>query len=467
MRSATLPEFDLRAGRLHAMTPVSGIRPEFSDVPPTFHQRLHVASTVAKGSWRAVAFELPGRVDVTAWSRAVAAFMARHDALRSELLIGRDAQITSRLQYDPELRVRVEVHDLTGPPQERRELLGALLADGCRPTAWPASWFGVVERGDSSTFIAAFDRSLVDDTSLWVALRDLHSAYLAQLRPRAVRAPLPHVGSHLDAAVERETSALDLDSIAVSYWHDCLGRFDDSLPRSGFPTGLYPDEQARSVVSEHPLLAPGQLSWLAASLGSGASAQEMLLAAAAVAQQRAGHASGLTTLLSVAGRHHPEWAEAMGWFAMEVPLEIEAAGTLRETLSRASLAMVLAESMSRLSPGAVLARAPRPVHWPHGDLNTVTWSDHRQMPGYDLAELTSATALAPEQGADDVQLEFVRDRTGVRVRCRRPDTPQAHQALERWLGELLSLLREDGDLAVPRQRSYGGIGIAGMSQPPR
>lgn len=453
MRVATLRDHELRGGRLVGLTPVSPTRPTFSDVQPTLNQRLHVASTGGRGSWRAVVFERSGRADVAAWTRAVIAFMARHEGLRSELLIGSDSQINSRLDYDAGVHVRVEEHDLSGDAETRRQRLDAIIAEACRPTSWPASWFGVIDRGDSSSFIAAFDRSLVDEVSLAVALRDLHALYAAELGPEPGSASLPVVGSHLDAALEEEVAPFALDSIEVDYWHDFLDRFDGSVPKSGFDTGLAPGQHATAATSEHLVVSSGQLSWLIASLGRRASAPMVVLAAAALAHRRAGAASGLTTLLQLDTRRLPEWEQAMGWFTTAVPLEIEAAATLRETLPRADLAWMLADSMGWVSVARVLASAPGHVHWPHGDLNTVTWSDHRAMPGSDLVELTSATILRQDSPADDFQLDFVRNRAGVVVRCRRPDTQEAHESFRSWLIELKVVLDEGADIALPRPRT--------------
>ncbi len=452
MRVATLRDHELRGGRLVGLTPVSPTRPKFSEVQPTLNQRLHVASTGGRGSWRAVVFERPGRADVAAWSRAVIAFMARHEALRSELLIGLDSQITSRLDYDASVQVRLEEHNLSGDAESRRQRLDAIIAEACRPSSWPALWFGVIERGDSSTFIAAFDRSLVDEVSLGVAMRDLHAMYGAELRPALGSARLPAVGSHVDAALEEEIAPFAPDSIEVCYWHDFLDRFDGSVPKSGFDTGLAPGQHAIAATSEHLVVSPGQLSWLIASLGPRASAPTVVLAAAALAHRRAGAGSGLTTLLQVDTRRLPEWEQAMGWFTTTVPLEIEAAATLRETLPRADLAWVLADSMGWVSLARVLASAPGHVRWPDGDLNTVTWRDDRAIPGSDLVEVTSATILRQESPADDFQLDFVRTRGGVVVRCRRPDTPEAHESFRRWLIELRVVLDEGADIAIPRPR---------------
>lgn len=452
MRVATLREHELRGGRLIGLTPVSPTRPTFSDVQPTLNQRLHVASTGGRGSWRAVVFERPGRVDLAAWSRAVIAFVARHEAVRSELLVGLDSQISSRLHYDATVQVRREEHDLSGDAESRRHRLDAIIAEACRPSSWPASWFGVIERGDSSTFIAAFDRSLVDQVSLGVAMRDLHAMYGAELRPTQGSARLPVVGSHVDAAVEEEVAPFDPDSIEVSYWHDFLDRFDGCVPQSQFDTGLEPGQHALAVTSEHLLISPGQLSWLIASLGRRASAPTVVLAAAALAHRRAGSATGLTTLLQVDTRRLPEWEQAIGWFTTYVPLEIEAAATLRETLPRADLAWMLADSMGWVSVTRVLASAPGDVRWPHGDLNTVTWSDRRAIPGSDLVEVASATVLRQEAPADDFQLDFVRTREGVLVRCRRPDTQEAHESFDGWLKELRVVLDAGADIAVPRPR---------------
>ncbi len=453
MRVTTLRDHELRGGRLVGMTPVSMTRPTFSDVQPTLNQRLHVASTGGRGSWRAVVLERPGRADVAAWSRAVIAFMNRHEALRSELLTGMESQITSRLNYDASVQVRLEEHDLSGDAESRRQRLDAIIAEACRPSSWPASWFGVIERGGSSTFIAAFDRSLVDEVSLKVAMRDLHAMYRADLRPALGSARLPAVGSHLDAALEEEIAPFARESIEVCYWHDFLDRFNGSVPQSAFDTGLTPGQHAIAATSEHLVASPGQLSWLIASLGRRASAPMVMLAAAALANRRAGAASGLTTLLQLDTRRLPEWEQAMGWFTTTVPLEIEAAATLRETLPRADLAWMLADSMGWVSVARVLSSAPGQVRWPHGDLNTVTWSDDRAVLGSDFVEVASATILRQDSPVDDFQLDFVHTRQGMVVRCRRPDTKEAHESFRRWLIELKVILDDGADIALPRPRT--------------
>ncbi|QIK74981.1 hypothetical protein [Nocardioides piscis] len=399
-----------------------------------------------------MAFEQFGHADVAAWSRAVAEFMARHEGLRSELLIGGHSQVSSRLDYDPDVRIRTEEHDLTGDTGAWRDRLEAIIGYACRPTSWPASWFGVIDRGGSSTFIAAFDRSLVDEVSLLTALRDLHALYLVHVRPSSGRAPLPEVGSFLDAAVEEQAAPFDPDSMEACYWHDFLERFDATVPRSGFETGLRPGQEATLATSEHLLVTPGQLSWLTASLGRRASAPTVMLAAAAMAHRRAGTASGLTTMLQVDTRRLPEWEQAMGWFDTVVPLEIEAAATLRETLPRADLAWMLAESMSWVSVARVLSAVPLPVRWPSGDLNTVAWHDLRARPGNDLVDLTSAVLLEQQATTDEVQLAFTRTRRGVFVRCRRPDTPEAHDSFERWLAELELIVGDGPETAASRPR---------------
>jgi hypothetical protein len=70
----------------------------------------------------------------------------------------------------------------------------------------------------------------------------------------------------------------------------------------------------------------------------------------------------------------------------------------------------------------------------------ISWMDMRRMP-VGLPEEADARAITSRVRTDGVMIWFVLEDTGLHLRCRYPDTPEARDSVDTWLDGIVAGLR--------------------------
>jgi amino acid adenylation domain-containing protein len=189
------------------------------------------------------ALRVSGAVDEQALGRALAALVARHEALRTRLVTGGDSRPVQVI--DPPVDLPLEQVDLTGlPAAARRARLDEFLAaESMRPFSlaegplWRA-WLVRLEPGER-VLVFVFHHAVFDGWSAGVLLRDLAALYEAEATGGAPALPELAVQFADYAVWERERLAGPLLAELEEYWRAAM---------AGFETVAFPTDRARPAI---------------------------------------------------------------------------------------------------------------------------------------------------------------------------------------------------------------------------
>lgn len=402
------------------------------------NHRLHLAEA-EPGSWIGSVMRIPARLDPDALTRAVLAWTARHEVLRTTV----DPSGTARRTL-PAPAVRLDASDLghhTG--EEAQQAIADFLAGVVSPYAWPHCVLVTVAEPGAEEFTLAFgaDHSVMDAYSqlLWfeeiAVLYERALAGAADLNDTALDR---EVGSHVDHAHAERVAAdlLDAGSEPVERWRAFL-TVDE---RTGFPSFPVP-EVAVPADERSPRGALKQASfatWLADAprthvlnklcRAGGASLQSGVLAAMAYSFREVHGAERIRFVLPMHTRFSPEYAAAIGWYVGLCPVDLDLSGLTE-------LPEIVGHVHAKVAEGKELVRHPFArvgellgVHdTPHF---AISYVDARFVPGAERWEEWRARALrSPAFADDEVYLWFGRTQDGLNVSARYPETITAERAM--------------------------------------
>lgn len=393
-----------------------------ASLPVSFDQRRHVSQGDRPGSWMGLALRLQGTTTparlASAWHRVV----DRHGTLRTVFQQGADGL---ELREVPVARGEWVHHDRGD--RDVRTVLREVLDELCRPLARPSFVLCRVEHEDSVSLVVASDHAHVDMWSLAVVARDL-LAY--------VESPLGDVLPRTHPFVDhtRELRALPPAPDEVrDEWTRILHAGGDVMPRFPLPLGDVSEPRPAVVLVRDVLDAAEtrRATTAARSLGVGLLAVA-LGAMTAATRERAD--APFRAVFPVHSRHDPRWLDAVGWLITNSVLE--------------------SDDADPVACHAAVKRSLRLGSWPLEDL-LEPWGGMPEAPGMFALSWLDVTRLnlhvpldvqAQYVGAtlrtDGVMVWFVTNATGLHLRCRYPDTPEARTHVTGWLDDVTTRIRE-------------------------
>jgi amino acid adenylation domain-containing protein len=292
---------------------------------------------------------LRGQLDVAALTRALTALAARHETLRTRLVVGADGYPVQEID-PPAAPAGLEPTDYAGLPREAA--LGRLreLADSeaLRPfnlaDEHPLRTQLVRISGGEHALIAVAHQTAIDDWSLRVLLADLAALYRGEVTGEPSGLPeLPALGFVGFAAREREhlqgTVLADLEG----YWRTAL---------AGTEISRFPADRPRPLLADHDgevegsTIGPAVLARLRElSEREGTTLPVTLLAALLVLLHRYTGQTDLVTGALIGPRADPELAGLAGFLENTLPVRVDASGepSFREFLARVQEAVTGAQ----------------------------------------------------------------------------------------------------------------------------
>ncbi|MFJ1455890.1 condensation domain-containing protein [Nocardia sp. N2S4-5] len=424
--------------------------------------------------WLGQALRIDGPLDARAWTAALAAWVDRHEVLRSHVAVegGRAARYTL-----PPGRAVIRAGDAGRPASAMSayRLVHQLLDDRTSPLDWPSHLCVTIDHGDSFTAIVAADHAMMDGYSTTSIGGELRARYDAARTGH--RAELPPTASYLDFChLERERAeAADADHPAVTLWREFLTGAAGYVPTPGelaeaatrpvtdlrHPTAARPDRAgaAAEVASAAPqrTLAIEVLDAAAADrTAATARAQGQGLAAVLTAAFAAAHAEltgarEFRTVVPMHTRDEPRWADTLGWFVGLAPYRIDCdAGTLADLVVRSGTELRRVRGAATVPFGRVcelLDMRPRVSFM-------VSYMDIRAMYGADRwLESDTRWLRSRTRSADEFFYWFLRTPAGVTLNMRYPGTTRATRAVHRHalrLRRLLDGYSRDGHVPLHR-----------------
>lgn len=459
MEYTELSAYDVPPGEVTAWIPTAEPSAWVDDDRRLSHNHELHLDTAEAGSWIGSIMRLHGQLDTEALGLALRAWIGRHEALRGtveETAAGRRRRAVAAADVSVTTTVlgRFDGEDARG-------CISDFLADHIDPSAWPHVVFATVADADGFTLVFGADHGVMDAYSQLLWFEEIASLYERALagEPFAGLA-VATTGSHIDhAAEERVTGeAMSLESESVRVWRDWLTGPDGRLRFADFPVTGITDVPA----SASPLPQASLSQWLsdprqARALGelckgAGVSFQAGMMGAMAYVLRAQHGVERMRFVAPMHTRYTAEHAAAVGWYVGLVPitLDITGAQTLPEVAARVQASLAAAKPLVP-QPFARVADLLGVDDAPHF---VVTFVDTRFISGAERwNEWDARTLRAPVRADDEVYLWLVRDRDGLNVSTRYPETVAAERVVRDLIGGMSGLLEE---IAQPETAALEG-----------
>lgn len=483
MEFIELADYPLRAGRITEWLATADTH--WADWPRdaravSYNHQQHLREALEhnrvrtrRHCWLGQVLRIDGPPDGRAWAAALAAWVDRHEVLRSHVAVegGRAARYTL-----PPGRAAIRATDAGRPASAMSayHLVHQVLDNRTSPLDWPSHLCVTIDHGDSFTAIVAADHAMMDGYSTTSIGGELRALYDAARTGQA--AQLPPTASYLDFCdlERRRTDAAEADHPAVALWREFFTGADDYAPmpgdlaeaatrpvnylrhekttrtdRTDAATATHrPDDppSTREMPSATPqrtlaievldAAAADRAAAVARAQGQGLVA--VLTAAFAAAHAELTGAREFRTVVPMHTRDEPRWAGSLGWFVGLAPYRIDCAAS--------SLAELVARS------GGELRRVRGAATVPFGrvcellDIRPqvsfmVSYMDIRAMFGADgWLESDTRWLRSRTRSADEFFYWFLRTPAGVTLNMRYPGTARATRAAHRHALRLRRLL---------------------------
>ncbi|MBB2975724.1 hypothetical protein FHX49_001291 [Microbacterium endophyticum] len=426
MRLTNVAQMILPAGRLH--TYATEITADFgAELPISFDQGRHVALGDRAGSWMAVALRLPSAVPHSDLATAWHAVISRHGTLQTAF--------TNEPNGDVSLN-RVEVsHGVwreypVASGRATRDVLRDVLDEACSPFSRPSHLLCLVEpeADDRPVVVIGSDHSHVDMWSLLIIVRDLMSA-LASVHDGEdpTLAPAATFAEHTTVLERMPPAPAEIGA----RWDRILDAGDGLMPVFPLPLGDVSVPQAE-VVEVRDVLDSAEVRVFEAEAAA-AGVRPTALALSVLTQvTRDMSGQPLRAVFPVHSRHEARWLDAVGWFITNAVIEcVEAspkacAGAVKDALALGSYPLA-------------------PIFAPYGGMPqgpgmfAISWLDTRRLP--EVAPDLGIQYVSASIRTDGVMIWFIVNDSGLHLRCRYPETPEARTNVGGWLDRIEHALR--------------------------
>ena len=465
MEYTELDDYPIPAGVVTTWTPTVPSE-AWKDDPRglSYDHAAHLARDPG-GSWIGSAMRISSPYDPDALGRALRAWIARHEVLRTT--VRKDAGGTTVCGWQ---RQTVEAAAV----DVRAEVLGHRSSDAARievaqflarlsAVVWPHCVFATVRSADVQGFVIVFaaDHSVMDAYSqvLWFAeMEDLYRRAVAGAGDDELA--LLDVGSHVDfSAIDRRAGEdLTEGHPAVRRWRAFTSLDEHGAPLDvpafphhpelGAPVDDGRRQRQRSLSTW--VLGAADTDELASRLrAQGVGLQAAGLAALAIASRRRSGVERLRFVMPMHTRHDPRHRESVGWFVGLCPVDLDLAGahTFSEAIARADAATREVKDLAR-HPFPRIAELLGVGDTPHF---VVSYVDVRHVPGAQRWPDQQARALrSPVYAPDELYLWLIRYQGGLNLAVRYPGGSAADAAVRGLAAHLRAVLADMAAQERPR-----------------
>lgn len=426
MRLTNVAWMDLPPGRLRSYCLRAG--PTGGELPVSFDQGRHVGEGQRPGSWMAIAFRLPRPVDPADLATAWRAVIDRHGTLRSAFSI--DDAGTLRLHELAVLPGEWVQHPVPAG-RATREVLREVLDEACAPFQQPSHRLCLIEpvgptadADDRPVVVIGADHAHVDMWSLLVLARDL----LDGIRPTELLPAPPTFAEHTAAMASMPPAPESVHQ----RWSDLLDSSGGTMPVFPLPLGDISHPQAEVVEVRDVLDADEAARFADYSHALGVrSIATAVSVMTRVTLDLAG--APLRAVFPVHSRHEARFHDSVGWFITNSVIDSQDPDL---QACRVAVRQAIVLGSHPLAP-ILGPRGGMPVR---PGMFAISWLDTRRLPvavDHDLRfQYVSAVIRT-----DGVMVWFIVNDTGLHLRCRYPDTPEARASVGGWLDQVEAGLR--------------------------
>ncbi|WP_216902219.1 condensation domain-containing protein [Nocardia alni] len=429
--------------------------------PPSFQQQeyLRTTSRGARAGHRAsrlcmLSFDIPGRPDLAAMTRAVTAFVRRHDTFSSRFVVEPDGQVVRHVLPPESIELEPTEHGVFADSAALRRHVQDTTPDALQ---WNCFSFGVIARDESFTVYAAVDHLHTDGVAQALTCVDLLTLYGGELSGTPL--PLAPVDGHLAyCARERAHNAtLTLESPGVREWLKLLRRNDGEMP--SFPLHLDRGTSGYSPGAQLTMqlfTEPEAVRFEQVCGGNAGRFPGGLFAALALTEAELTSDDWHFILTPANTRSTPGENGSVGYFTNLVPIafDVPADATFTTLVAAAQDSLDRAKTLSDVSAHRVLELAP-----PDSGLRVrpgwaammLSYVDVRKIAGADMFDQINGGMFANRASAGEVYVWINRFLDVTTLSVLFPDSPESHESIERYVKTLTSITAAvvgDGDYAL-------------------
>uniref|UniRef100_UPI0024549D01 condensation domain-containing protein n=1 Tax=Nocardia carnea TaxID=37328 RepID=UPI0024549D01 len=415
--------------------------------PPSHQQEqyLRLAARHAAAEFRysglcLVTAEIPaGDLDRDAMTRAINAFLLRHDTFRTWFRISRDGVIERHLIPEEDVEfVAVDCGQVDDPITVREHVQKTTPG----PFDWDCFTFGTIERADSTTVYLAVDHLHTDGFGQYLSGFDLAVLYTREVWPEAPEMLSP-AASYLDyCTTERAyTGQMSLSSPGVRKWLELIRGNEGRLPTFPLDLGKRTDIYNRSAHRTVTLFdETTALRFERRCRAHGAEFVGGIFAAAALTEQELAGSDYYFGMTPVSTRSTPAERASVGWYVTLLPVAFPLGATSFDRV--VTLAQHAYENGLRLAPTSfqrVVELLP-----PDSDLDLkpgwscpmISYVDARELLGNEFFDAAGCGLYANRAASEQVLIWINRLATETTLSAIYPDTPVAHESVERYVRTL-------------------------------
>ncbi len=440
MRLTNVTHLRLPFGRLWGYDVAVGER--YAPLPVSFDQRRHVEVGDRPGSWMALSFQLSEQIDLDRLGAAWLEVIQRHGTLRSVFT----PSAAGPELWQVEVSAGAWVEHTIEPGQAVNDALRRVLDEKCSPYQQPSHRLCVLDTTVGPTVVIGADHSHVDMWSLLVIARDL-LAFLgmndADAHFIAASTPPPAFAEHTHALRERPVAPDD----ARARWAEIIAASGDVMPCFPLSLGDVETLQPERVEVRDVLDVDESAAFAMQARDEGVSTLTLVISAMTAVTRDVANAP-LRAVFPVHSRYDPVWHDSVGWFITNSVLESDdsapraCAAAVKEAIGLGSWSL---EDV--LEPWGGMPAAP--------GMFAISWLDLRRLPVRIDADGLQAQYVGSAIETDGVMLWFILNDSGLHLRCRYPDTPEARSHVGLWLDSLITRLRAQAHASISSRLRVG------------
>lgn len=424
-------------------------------VPPSHQQEeyLRAADRNAAADFRysglcLVSAEVPDLLDRDAMTRAINAFLLRHDTFRTWFAVTATGAMVRHLVPSQDIEfVPVDHGEIDNAEAIRQHVQKTTPG----PFQWDCFTFGAIEHDGSTTLYLAVDHLHTDGVAQYISCFDLAQLYAREIGEEIE--PLVESASFIEyCARERERSAaLTLATPGVRKWLELVRGNDGELPTFPLDLGKRFDGYNRSA---HRTIAlfdeAGAQCFERACQAGGAEFTGGIFAVAALTERELTGADYFFGMTPISTRGSIGELASVGWYVTLIPVAfpVGATATFARTVTRAQRAYDTGLRLTSVSFHRVLelAAGDTGIGVPPGWVTPmISYVDARDFAGHEFFETARGGVYANRAASEEVLMWINRLPSGTSLSVIYPDTPVAHESVDRYVAVLKSIFLDAVD----------------------
>ncbi|WP_067686625.1 condensation domain-containing protein [Nocardia jejuensis] len=410
----------------------------------------HAATDFRYSGLCLVTAEVPELLDRDAMTRAINAFLLRHDTFRTWFEIAAGGAVVRHLLPPDAVEFLPVEHGEIDNAEAIREHVQKTTPD---PFQWDCFTFGAIEHQESTTLYLAVDHLHTDGVAQYLSCFDLATLYLREMWDGAVSPVRP--ASYLDYCVrEREHSdRLTLASPGVRRWLELVRGHDGELPCFPLDLGKRHGGYHRSAHRTVPLFdEAGALAFEQACRAAGAEFTGGIFAVAALTERELTGSDYYFGMTPISTRGSVAELASVGWYVNLVPVSfpITATASFERVVTRAQRAYESGLTLISTSFHRVLELAAGDdgiAVRPGWVTPMISYVDARDFEGHEFFDVARGGVYANRAASEEVLMWINRMPSGTSLSVIYPDTPVAHESVDRYVTAMKSVF---GQVAATR-----------------